>query len=151
MNISKHLTLAEVTHSEKAIQLGIVNNPTQGQLDNLILIAEKVFEPTREHFNAPIHVSSGYRITNLNLALKGSVTSQHCNGQAFDLDNDGSKVTNAMIFNYIKDNLDFDQLIWEFGTNKNPAWVHVSYVGAGNRKQILRAVKENGKTTYQKY
>ena len=151
MNISKHLTLAEVTHSETAIKLGIENTPTPAQLENLILIANKVFEPVRNHFNAPVHVSSGYRITNLNLAIKGSVSSQHCNGEALDLDNDGSKVTNAMIFNWIKDNLEFDQLIWEFGTDKNPGWVHVSYVKSGNRKQVLRAVKESGKSVYQKY
>jgi hypothetical protein len=150
MKVSKHLTLAELTHSETAIKLGIVNQPNQVQLANLIRLAEKVFEPAREHFNVPIHISSGYRIMNLNQAVKGSVTSQHCKGEAIDIDMQGSKVTNAILFHWIKDNLVFDQLIFEHGTKENPDWIHVSYSDK-NRNQVLRAKKVNGKTIYEKF
>jgi hypothetical protein len=148
--ISKHLTLEELCHSETAKKLGIVNVPTPAQTENLKILALKVFEPVREHFGVPIHISSGYRIMNLNQALNGSITSQHCRGEAIDIDMKGDKVTNAQIFHWIKDNLKYDQLIWEFGDNKNPDWVHVSYTKE-NRKQTLRAVKVNGKTQYQKF
>ena len=148
--ISKHLTLEELTYSATAIKLGIVNNPTPIQIENLKTLALKVFEPTREHFGVPIHISSGYRIMNLNQALNGSITSQHCRGEAIDIDMKGDKVTNAQIFHWIKDNLKYDQLIWEFGDKKNPDWVHVSYCSE-NRKQTLRAVKVNGKTHYEKF
>ena len=148
--ISKHLTLEELTYSETAIKLGIVNVPNQLQTENLKTLALKVFEPTREHFGVPIHISSGYRIMNLNQALNGSITSQHCKGEAIDIDMKGDKVTNAQIFHWIKDNLKYDQLIWEFGDNKNPNWVHVSYTKE-NRQQTLRAVKVNGKTKYEKF
>lgn len=150
MKVSKHLTLEELTHSETAIKLGIINQPNQVQLANLIRLAEKVFEPAREHFNVPIHISSGYRIMNLNQAVKGSVTSQHCKGEAIDIDMQGSKVTNAILFHWIKDNLKFDQLLWEFGTKENPDWLHVSYSDK-NRNQVLRAKKVNGKTIYEKF
>jgi hypothetical protein len=102
----------------------------------------------------PIHISSGYRSVELNKCIGGSLTSQHCSGEAIDIDMDGSPsgVTNKMVFDYIKDNLEFDQLIWEFGTKDNPDWVHVSYESTGRqRKQVLRAVRANGKTTYQNY
>lgn len=148
--ISKHLTLEELCHSETAIKLGIVNVPNQLQTENLKTLALKVFEPVREHFGVPIHISSGYRIMNLNQAIKGSITSQHCRGEAIDIDMQGDKVTNAQIFHWIKDNLKYDQLIWEFGDKKNPDWVHVSYCSE-NRKQTLRAVKVNGKTKYEKF
>jgi hypothetical protein len=150
MKVSKHLTLAELTHSDTAIKLGIVNQPNQLQLANLVRLAEKVFEPTREHFKVPIYISSGYRIMNLNQAVKGSITSQHCSGEAIDIDQKGGKVTNKMIFDFIKDNLKFDQLIYEFGTKDNPDWVHVSYSDK-NRNQVLRAKRVNGKTIYEKY
>ena len=145
--ISKHLTLAELTYSATAIKLGIVNVPNQLQIENLKKLAEKVFEPTREHFNVPIHISSGYRIMNLNQALNGSITSQHCRGEAIDIDMKGDKVTNAQIFHFIKDNLKYDQLIAEFPKNGNPEWVHVSYTDK-NRQQTLVAKKINGKTVY---
>ena len=148
--ISKHLTLEELTYSATAIKLGIVNAPTQLQIENLKKLAEKVFEPVREHFGVPIHISSGYRIMNLNQALNGSFTSQHCRGEAIDIDMKGDKVTNAQIFHWIKDNLKYDQLIWEFGDKKNPDWVHVSYCDK-NRQQTLRALKVNGKTHYEKF
>jgi zinc D-Ala-D-Ala carboxypeptidase len=148
--ISKHLTLEELTYSSTAIKLGIVNVPNQLQTENLKTLALKVFEPVREHFGVPIHISSGYRIMNLNQALNGSITSQHCKGEAIDIDMKGDKVTNAQIFHWIKDNLKYDQLIWEFGDKKNPDWVHVSYTKV-NRQQTLRAVKVNGKTKYEKF
>jgi hypothetical protein len=154
MKISEHLSLAEVTRSETAKRRGISNMPTEEHLNNFKLLAEKVFEPIRNHFKVPIHISSGYRSKELNTAIGGSLTSQHCSGEAIDIDMDGSGagVSNADVFNYIKDNLVFDQLIWEFGTDKNPDWVHVSYESTGKqRKQILKAVKQGGKTSYVPY
>lgn len=154
MQISKHLTLAEVTRSETAKRKGISNMPTEEHIKNFKLLAEKVFEPIREHFKVPIHISSGYRSKALNEAIGGSLSSQHCSGEAIDIDMDGSTngVTNVQVFNYIKDNLVFDQLIWEFGTKEAPDWVHVSYESSGKqRKQILRAIKSNGKTSYEPY
>ena len=150
MKISQHLSLSEVTRSETAKRKGISNTPTAEHLDNFKLLAEKVFEPIRLHFGVPIHISSGYRSKELNDAIGGSQTSQHSKGQAIDIDMDGSTngVTNKMIYDFIKEKLDFDQLIWEFGTNSNPDWVHVSYTKTGNRKQKLKAVRSGGKTTY---
>jgi zinc D-Ala-D-Ala carboxypeptidase len=150
MKISQHLSLSEVTRSETAKRRGISNTPTPEHLENFKLLAEKVFEPIRAHFGVPIHISSGYRSKELNAAIGGSQTSQHSKGQAIDIDMDGSSngVTNKMIFDFIKDKLDFDQLIWEFGTDFNPDWVHVSFVKKGNRKQKLKAVRSGGKTTY---
>ena len=154
MKLSAHLDLSEVTRSESAKRNGISNMPTEQHIANFKLLAEKVFEPIRLHFNCPIHISSAYRSEALNKAVGGSSTSQHCTGEAIDVDMDGSPsgVTNKMVFDYIKDNLSFDQLIYEFGDSKNPDWVHVSYESTGKqRKQILRAVRANGKTTYQNY
>jgi len=150
MKISQHLSLSEVTRSETAKRKGISNTPTAEHLDNFKLLAEKVFEPIRLHFGVPIYISSGYRSKELNDAIGGSQTSQHSKGQAIDIDMDGSTngVTNKMIFDFIKEKLDFDQLIWEFGTDSNPDWVHVSYTKTGNRKQKLKAVRSGGKTTY---
>jgi hypothetical protein len=149
MQISKHLTLAEVSRSETAKRKGINNTPSGEHLANFKLLAEKIFEPIREHFGVPILISSGYRSKELNSAIGGSLTSQHCQGEAIDIDMDGTTITNAQVFNYIKDNLNFDQLIWEFGTDKNPDWVHVSYESSGKqRKQILKAIKSGGKTSY---
>jgi zinc D-Ala-D-Ala carboxypeptidase len=153
MNLSPHLTLLEVTNSSTAKRLGIDNTPTPEHLNNLKLLAEKIFEPIRNHFKKPIRVSSGYRSKTLNAAVPGaSSTSQHSSGEALDLDQDGMStgVTNKMIFDYIKDNLEFDQLIWEFGNNQNPDWVHVSYESTGKqRKQILKASRVNGRTVYK--
>jgi len=152
--ISEHLDLAEVTRSDSAKRKGISNEPTAEHLENFKKLAENVFEPIRKHFGVPIHISSGYRSKALNDAIGGSLTSQHCTGEAIDIDMDGSAngVTNKMVFEYIKANLNFDQLIWEFGTKDAPDWVHVSYESTGKqRKQILRAVKSGGKTSYQPY
>jgi hypothetical protein len=152
MQLSKHLALAEVTRSESAKRLGISNMPTEQHIKNFKLLAEKVFEPIREHFGKPILISSGYRSQALNSAIGGSLSSQHCQGEALDLDMDGTDITNKQIFDYIKDHLEFDQLIWEFGSKDNPDWVHVSYESTGKqRKQVLRASKVGGKTSYSPY
>lgn len=145
MNLSKNLTLHEMTRSETAKRKGVSNEPTPQHIENMKVLAEKIFEPIRRHFNSPIYISSGYRSAALNKVTPGaSKTSQHSSGEAMDIDmdNTGSKVTNTEIFNWIKDNLKFDQLIWEFGNETNPDWVHVSYkVDGTQRGQILRAKK----------
>jgi hypothetical protein len=152
MQLSKNLTLAEVTRSESAKRKGISNMPTAEHIENFKKLAEKVFQPIRDHFAVPIRISSGYRSAALNKAIGGSLSSQHCSGEAIDIDMDGTSITNAQVFNFIKDNLEFDQLIWEFGTDKNPDWVHVSYETTGKqRKQILVAKRVKGKTTYSVY
>jgi D-alanyl-D-alanine dipeptidase len=153
MQLSKHFELAEFTRSSTAKRAGISNKPTEGHIANMRLLCEKILEPIRTHFARPSIISSGYRSAALNAVTPGaSSTSQHSSGEAVDIDMDGTNVTNAQIFNYIKDNLEFDQLIWEFGTATNPNWVHVSYESNGRqRKQILRAVKRGGRTVYQAY
>ena len=149
MQLSKNLSLAEVIRSETAKRNGISNVPTEEHIENFKKLAENVFQPIRDHFGIPIHISSGYRSKALNTAIKGSSTSQHCSGEAIDIDMDATSITNKQIFDYIKDNLEFDQLIWEFGTDENPDWVHVSYESTGKqRKQILKAVKKGNATTY---
>lgn len=154
MKLSEHLDLSEVTRSESAKRKGISNMPTEAHIANFKLLAENIFEPIRQHFRCPIIISSGYRSKELNAAIGGSLSSQHCQGEAIDIDMDGTPngVTNRMVFDYIKDNLVFDQLIYEFGDANNPDWVHVSYESTGTqRKQILRATRSNGKTVYSKY
>ena len=149
---NKHLSLAEVTRSDSAKRNGISNEPTPAHLENFKLLAEKVFEPIREHFKVPIHISSGYRSLALNKKIGGSSSSQHCSGEAIDIDMDGTSITNKQVFDFIKQHLEFDQLIWEFGTTSNPDWVHVSYESTGKqRKQVLKAVKQGGKTVYAPY
>jgi zinc D-Ala-D-Ala carboxypeptidase len=151
MKLSKNLRLAEMIRSESAKRLGISNQPTEEHIENMKRFAMMVFEPIRARFDTPIYISSGYRSEKLNKAIKGSLTSQHCSGEAADIDMDGSSViTNADVFHYIKDNLEFDQLIWEFGDKNNPDWVHVSYKDEGNRKEVLAAYREEGKTKYKK-
>lgn len=154
MQISKHLSFKECTHSDTADRLGIVNNnPNLDAIENMKLLAEKVFEPMREHFKKPIYISSMYRGIPLNVAIGGSTTSQHTGGQAMDIDmGDKDKPSNFEIFQYIKKNLEFDQLIWELGDEKNPSWVHVSYSKTRNRKQVLKARKNVlGKTYYENF
>ena len=154
MKLSEHLDLAEVIKSDTAKRKGISNMPTPEHLENFKKLAENVFEPIRKHFGVPIHISSGYRSKELNALIGGSLTSQHCSGEAIDIDMDGSAngVTNKMVFDFIKNNLNFDQLIFEFGTKDAPDWVHVSWETSGKqRKQVLRAVKQSGITKYQIY
>ena len=142
MQLSTHLSLAEVTYSETAKRAGVSNEPTAPHLEAMKKLAEHIFEPIRNHFQKPIKVSSGYRSAALNAITPGSsATSQHCKGEALDLDQDGmpTGITNKMVFDFIKANLNFDQLIWEYGTDANPDWVHVSYSASGTqRKQVLR-------------
>ena len=148
--ISKHITYKEATRSVTALRLGIENKPSEYELQNMELIAEKVFEPLREAVNSPIKINSFYRSEELNKSIGGSSRSQHCQGRAIDIDDFYGYVSNAYMYYYIKDNLDFDQLIWEFGTDTNPDWVHVSYVDSdSNRKRCLLAYKEDGKTKYK--
>ena len=150
MKLSKNLSLAEVTKSLTAKRLGIDNTPDDWVQENLKAIAENVFQPLRDAFKCPIFVSSGYRSAELNVAIGGSVRSQHVEGRAFDLDADVfGRVSNSSIFNYIRENLQFDQLIWEFGTEDNPDWVHVSYVYDGvNRGRCLKACRDDEGNTY---
>lgn len=151
MRLSENLTLKEVIKSQTATSHGLSNEPKIEHLESLRAIAQNIFQPVRKRFGVPIAVTSGYRSEELNRILRGSTTSQHCKGQALDLDADVyGGVTNAEIFNFILDHLEFDQLIWEFGTNENPAWVHVSYNKGKNRGEVLRAIKVNGKTKYEK-
>lgn len=154
MKLSEHFTLAELTPSSTAKRLGIKNEPTPAHLECLKILATNVLDKVREHFDKPIWVSSGYRSKALNDATPGSSpTSQHCLGEAADLDQDGrgTSVSNKMVFDYIKDHLEFDQLIWEFGTDTNPDWVHVSFSTKRKRKQVLKAVRVKGKTQYIPY
>jgi len=150
MKLSEHLELAEIIRSESAKRNDISNMPTAEHIANLKLLAEHIFEPIRSNFRCPILISSGYRSKELNAKVGGSNTSQHSLGQAIDIDMDGTSygVENEEIFYYIKDKLPFDQLIWEFGTDKNPAWVHVSYSDR-HRRQVLKAIKLNGTTNYK--
>jgi zinc D-Ala-D-Ala carboxypeptidase len=136
-NISKYITFEEATTSQTAVRNKILNVPTDLELINMQLVGIRVFDVIREHFKTPIRVSSFFRCRLLNNCIGGSKTSQHVKGQAIDMQGTG-KLTNQMIFDYVKENLDFDQLIHEYGTDANPAWVHVSYVSKDkNRKQVL--------------
>jgi zinc D-Ala-D-Ala carboxypeptidase len=144
MNLSKNLELFEMTRSETAKRKGVSNEPTPEHIENMKVLAEKIFQPIRDHFGVPIHVSSGYRSAALNKKIGGAKNSQHLTGEAMDIDMDGhsSGVTNAQIFKFIRHNLRFDQLIWEFGNDTNPDWVHVSFNTNGTqRAQVLKAVK----------
>jgi hypothetical protein len=101
------------------------------------------------YVGGPIKINSFFRAPKLNKAIGGSTKSQHCHGQAIDLDDTYGRATNAEMYNFIKEHLDFDQMIWEFGDDDNPDWVHISYVSADkNRNRCLKAYKENGKTKY---
>ena len=147
--ISKHISYKESIKSNTATRLGIENKPNEEQLKNMKLLAEKVFEPLRKEVGGPIKVNSFFRCPELNKAIGGSKTSQHCHGQAIDIDDTFGYKSNAEMYYFIKSELDFDQMIWEFGTDKNPDWVHVSYVSPEkNRNRCLKAYKENGKTKY---
>lgn len=146
MKLSKNLTLGEASKSATAIKNGISNKPSGEHLSNLIQIANKIFQPVRDHFGEPILVTSGYRSQELNKIIGGASGSQHCKGEALDLD---GSVENFRIFEYIKENLEFDQLIWEFGDDENPDWVHVSYNGDHNRGKVLMAVRQNGRVIYK--
>jgi zinc D-Ala-D-Ala carboxypeptidase len=148
--ISKHISYKEGVYSATALRRGIDNTPNDEQLNNMELIAEKIFEPLRAYVNGPIKINSFFRSAKLNTAIGGSKTSQHCKGQAMDIDDTFGKATNAEMYHFIKEHLDFDQMIWEFGDDDNPNWVHVSYVSPEkNRNKCLKAYKENGRTKYK--
>jgi len=152
MKLSKNLSLGEVIKSITAKRLGIDNTPDDWTTENLRQVALNVFQPLRDAFGCPIFVSSGYRSADLNRAIGGSNRSQHVEGRALDLDADVfGRCTNAQIFNWIKENVEFDQLIWEFGDEDNPDWVHVSFVYDGvNRRRCLKAVRDDqGKVVYE--
>jgi len=148
--ISDHISYKEATRSNTALRRGIENIPDVEELENMKLIAEKVFEPLRKWVGGPIKINSFYRSPELNVAIGGSKKSQHCHGQAIDIDDTYGYRSNASMFKHIRYNMDYDQIIWEFGDDKNPAWVHVSYVSEEkNRHRCLQAYKENGKTKYK--
>ena len=150
--ISTHISYDEAIASATARAKGINNTPPLEVLSVMKYTAEKIFEPVRNHFKKPIHVSSFYRSPTLNKAIGGSSTSQHCKGEALDMDGDtyGSP-SNKQVFEFIRDNLTFDQLIIEGITNGKIAWVHCSVKKSGNRKQVLFMYKKNGRTIYEPY
>ena len=148
--ISKHVSYKEGVRSNTATRLNLDNTPGSYELSNMGILTDNIFEPLRKWVGGPIKINSFFRCENLNKAIGGSSRSQHCEGRAIDLDDTFGHKTNAEMFQYIKENLNYDQIIWEFGDDTNPDWVHVSYVSDNeNRGRALRAVKENGKTTYQ--
>ncbi|NVJ47287.1 MAG: hypothetical protein HWE07_09170 [Cytophagia bacterium] len=152
--ISKYVSYNEAVKSQTATRLGIPNKPGVKELAAMKLVASQVFDKVREFVDGPLFVSSFFRSIDLNAAIGGSYTSQHCKGEAIDIDADvynSNDFKNSDIYQYIRNHLEFDQLIWEFGNDYEPDWIHVSYKGSGNRKQILRAVKENGKVVYKKW
>ena len=150
MRISKHISYNEAVHSNTAKRRGIDNTPNEEQLYNMTKVAHNIFEPLRLYVGGAIKINSFFRSEELNKAIGGSSKSQHCQGCAIDIDDIYGHKTNYEMFEYIRENLDFDQLIYEFGDATNPDWVHVSYVSTGdNRNRVLRAVKNNGKTSYQ--
>ncbi len=149
-NISKHVSYKEGVRSNTALRLGIENTPRAEQLEKMNVVANEVFEPLREWVGGPIKINSFFRCYKLNKAIGGSKTSQHMSGQAMDIDDTFGCKTNTEMFNYVKDNLDFDQMIWEFGDDDNPDWVHISFVSKEeNRNRCLKAYKEKGKTKYK--
>lgn len=147
--ISEHISYKEAVRSDTADRLNIINLPNESELDNMSTISEKIFEPLRSHVGGPIRINSFFRSVELNKAIGGSSTSQHCKGQAFDLDDSYGCMTNAEMYKFVKDNLDFDQMIWEFGDDENPNWIHISYISQEkNRNRCLKAWKEHGRTRY---
>jgi len=148
-NISKNVSYKEGVYSITANRLGLINKPDEVQLANMKTIAEKVFQPLREWVGKPIKINSFFRSPKLNKAIGGSSKSQHCHGQAIDIDDTFGHKSNADMFTYVKEILDFDQMIWEFGDDKNPDWVHISYVSpSANRNRCLKAYRKDGKTKY---
>ena len=147
--ISKHISDREGVYSTTATRKGIDNTPNDGQLLNMVTIAEEIFEPLRSYVGGPIKINSFFRCPELNKAIGGSGKSQHCHGQAIDIDDTFGRMTNAEMYSWIKEYLEFDQMIWEFGDDDNPDWVHVSYVSEDeNRNRCLKAYKDKGKTKY---
>ena len=147
--ISDHISYKEATVSATGLRLGLDNDPNSEQLHCMQDIAYNLFEPLRKWVGGPIKVNSFFRGEPVNTAIGGSKTSQHMKGQAIDIDDTFKHKTNAEMYHYIKDNLDFDQMIWEFGDDKNPNWIHISWVShRPNRKKLTIAKKANGRTKY---
>ena len=147
--ISKHISYHEGTYSQTGVRRDLDNTPDDDQLKRMEEVAENLFEPLREWVGGPIKINSFFRGKPVNTAIGGSRKSQHMKGQAIDIDDTFGHKTNAEMYHYVKDNLDFDQLIWEFGTDKNPNWLHISWVShRPNRKKLTIAKKVNGKTKY---
>lgn len=149
MKLSDHVTYREATESYTAKRLGIKNVPSEDQMWNMIRLCSGIFEPLRLWVGGPVKINSFFRSEELNKAIGGSSKSQHCHGQAIDVDDVYGHKTNAEMYEYIKNNLSFDQLIWEFGDPDNPDWLHVSYISPEkNRGRCLKAERVNGKTMY---
>ena len=148
-NISKHISWHEGTYSRTGERKDLDNTPNEDQLKCMKEVAENLFEPLRKWVGGGIKINSFFRGEPVNTAIGGSTRSQHMKGQAIDIDDTFGHKTNAEMYHYIKDNLDFDQMIWEFGTDKNPNWLHISWVShRPNRKKLTIAKKVNGKTKY---
>ena len=150
--LSANFSMQEFTRSDTAKRRGIDNNPSLEHAEAALELFEHIVQPIREHFGTSIFLSSGYRSHALNKAIGGSQTSQHSKGEAVDIDMDGRKgPENEDVFHYIRKNLPFDQLIWEFGDSKRPDWVHVSYKKGGPQRGQILAAKRNssGKTYYE--
>tara|TARA_R110001583_G_scaffold63430_2_gene185755 strand:+ start:28 stop:483 length:456 start_codon:yes stop_codon:yes gene_type:complete len=148
--ISENISFKEGVFSATATRLGIINVPNRDVLMNMQIIAKKIFQPLRIYVGGPIKINSFYRSPELNKKIGGSTKSQHCQGCAIDIDDVHGIKTNSQMYGWIKDNLNFDQLIWEFGDDDNPDWVHVSYVNdKDNRNRCLKAERIDGKTTYR--
>ena len=148
MNLTANFTLEELTKSETALRHGMDNTPGEAEIANLTALAQNVLQPIRDHFGKGVKVNSGFRHPEVNAKVGGSKTSDHCQGQAADIEIPG--VPNAELAEWIKDNLEFRQLILEFYTPGIPesGWVHVSYVAGDNKKQVMTATKKDGKTVY---
>jgi D-alanyl-D-alanine dipeptidase len=142
--ISAHISYVEAVKSQEAERRGLDNAPNDTELAAMKLVAEKCFEPLRAYHGKPIGISSFFRSKRVNAYVGGSATSDHVKGSAIDIDADlfDNGISNADIFRWLRDNVEFDQLIWEYGTDENPAWVHVSHRATKNRRQVLRAVMQ---------
>ena len=150
MKISDHISFKEAIRSNTAKRLNIDNSPNSYQISNMVGTAVKIFEPLREWVGGPVKINSFFRCEKLNRAIGGAKRSQHMEGRAMDLDDTFGHKTNAEMYKFIKENLNFDQLIWEFGDDENPDWIHVSYVSDDeNRGRCLIAEKIDGKTKYR--
>lgn len=148
MNLTKNFTLSEMTKSETALRHGMDNAPTQEVISSLQALSVHVLQPVRDHFDKGVKVNSGFRSPDVNAAVGGSRTSDHCRGMAADIEIPG--LANAELAQWIADNLDYTQLILEFYTPGVPdsGWVHVSYDPSNLKKQNLTAVKQGDKTVY---
>ena len=150
MQLSANFSLKELTASQTAARKGIDNTPSPEHQENLKLLCTHILQPVRDRFERVVSVSSGYRSEKLCLAIGSKTTSQHAKGQAADFEIYG--LSNQELATYIKENLDYDQLILEYWKKEDPnsGWVHCSYNINVNRKQYLKAYKENGSTKYER-